>query len=256
MKTVFYTIADNRADDKYNMLAKTFKHFNPTYELLRFTDKDVQEAKDPHIFMRATPYFTRKLLKEGYDLVIKLDSDQLVLGDLDYVVDIMKSYDVGTVHNLNRIDPSMYPLVQGWGITPQEYYNIGLVAITSLEFVNEWHELCNSQYFPRMQYGDQDFFNLLTHYGRHRVKCFDVYDHDKQYYAWHGLKAKGEGQKMVVRDGKVILPRGEDHYPERDTEIKLYHWAGGFNEPKMNYKQHMSEEVSSYIDNILYGQAK
>ena len=56
---------------------------------------------------------------------------------------------------------------------------------------------------------------------------------------------------MIVRDGKVILPRGEDHYPEADTEIKMYHWAGGFNDSKMNYKMHFNDEIIELIDKML-----
>lgn len=250
-----FTVADSKADKQFEMFSRTFLNFHGArkdrpaeVDLVRFSDKEIREASDPHIMLRATPYFTRLLFDRGYDLVIKMDSDQLILGDMSYIWN-SRDYDVGTVYNLNRIDPTMYPFVQGWGILPKEYYNIGLVAIRSREFVNHWWQLCNTPYFSRFQYGDQDIYNILCHYGNYKVKCFDEPRDD--YRAWHGLIAKGEGRRMVVRDGKVILPRGEDHYPEADTEIKAYHWAGGFNEQKMNYRMHFSEEVINFIDDIL-----
>src|ERR1035437_4313106 len=57
---------------------------------------------DPMFFYRATPILAEPLMDE-YELVLKLDADQLVLSDLSYILDV-KDYDVGTVINANRID--------------------------------------------------------------------------------------------------------------------------------------------------------
>jgi hypothetical protein len=92
----------------------------------------------------------------------------------------------------------------------------------------------------------------MAHYGDYRVKCFDRYDEKNNYYAWHGLVAKGEGMRMKLekRDGKyhVVLPKGPDNYPDRELLIKAYHWAGGQYERKMNYHIYFPDEICDYIE--------
>ena len=56
---------------------------------------------------------------------------------------------------------------------------------------------------------------------------------------------------MVVRDGKVILPKSDDHYPDVDTEIKLYHWAGGKDKDFNKFRTIFSEEVIERIEGLI-----
>ncbi len=247
-KVVVFTIADNNNLKYAKALESSFKHFHPDIPFIIYGQEELDKNPDPLKFYRATPYYARELIKE-YDLVLKLDCDQLILGNLDYV--FTQEYDVGSVLNINRVDPQRYGVVQGWGIIPQQYVNCGFVAMRSKEFVDHWWKLCNSEHFERMQYKEQDLLNILFYYGNYKTICFDHYDAVNNYSAWHGLVAKGEGVHAVIKDSKIIVPKGRDGYPDKDVELKAYHWAGGSNELKMDYQKHFTEEVIEYIDTIL-----
>lgn len=244
-----FTIAGDQKNLEYaSMLEKTFHHFHPDIPFIVVGPKELEKNTDPQKFYRATPYYALNLLKD-FDLVIKMDADQLILGNLDYV--FKQPYDVGCVLNINRVDPQRYGLVQGWGIQPNEYMNCGFVAMRSTPFVEHWLRLCMSPRFDQLQYKEQDLLNILYYYGNYKTLCFDHYNALQNYSAYHGLVAKGEGVHAVLRDGKVIIPRGQDNYPDKDVELKAYHWAGGKDERKMDYQKHFSEEIIEYIDGLL-----
>lgn len=252
-KRIAFTIADENNMQYAKMMINSLRKFHTEEELpvAIVSGKGLQKrlSKDPHFFYRATPVVGKELLKD-YDLVIKLDADQIIMGDLSYIWE-QEGYDVGTVYNINRVDPQRYGNVTIQGVPAQKYYNCGLVAMRSKEFVNHWHDLCFSEMFYNLQYREQDLLNILAHYGRYNINCFDQYDPVHRYFAWHGLLAKGEGLRMKLKDGEVILPRGEDNYPDRDVVIKVYHFAGGKDENKYNYRTQFNEEIISHIDHLI-----
>lgn len=248
MNIVAFTIADNNNLKYAKMLEKSFKYFHPDITFIIYGQEELDKITIPEKFYMATPLFAKKLIKD-YDLVLKLDCDQLILGKLDYL--FTHEYDVGSVLNINRVDPPRYGLVQGWGIAPNEYINNGLVAIQSKAFVEHWWKLCNSKYFNRFTYREQDILNILFHFGNYKAVCFDNYDLTENYFAWHGLVAKGETVRAVLKNGEIVIPRGEDGYPDREVKLKALHWAGGQGELKMDYQKCFNEEVIEYIDTIL-----
>ncbi len=230
------------------MLINSIRKFHSEEELpiIVYGQEQLEKISDPNKFYKATPLFGRELI-DDYDLVLKLDSDQIITGPLNHILDI-DDYDVGTVLNINRIDPTMYGLVSCFNISPQIYYNCGLVAMRSKRFVDHWFRLCMSDFFNSLQYREQDLLNILCYYGDYKVRCFDRYDPVYKSNRWNGLIAKGEGLKMVLRESKLILPRGKDSYPDRDVTVCAYHWAGGKNEKKMNYQTSFNEDVIAYFD--------
>lgn len=245
---IAFTVADEKNLAYAKMLEKSFQYFHPDIPFFIYGEEDLKKIADPMKFYKSTPLFARRLIQE-YNLVIKLDADQLILGDLSYL--FHQPYDVGSVLNINRVDPPRYGIVAGWGIAPNEYLNCGLVAMRSEKFIEHWWNLCNSDYFMRFPYREQDILNILMHFGGYKTLCFDHFNKIDRYSAWHGLVAKGEGVRAVMKEGKVIIPRGEDGYPDKDVELKAYHWAGGQGELKMDYQKHFSEEVIEFIDEIL-----
>lgn len=247
------------------MMSNSFHKFHPDIELItygredfdretkrkEFTDTEANIPDHDDNLFRLTPLFARNLLRE-YELVVRLDADQIITGDLNYIIDHRKEYDLGTVLNINRIDPLKYKPCELSGILPNEYYNLGTIAFTHQRFVEHLWKLCNSRYFWKLQYREQDLLNLMAHYGDYRVKCFDNYDVKNNYYAWHGLVAKGEtvNSKLVKEDGKykVIIPKGADNYPDHDITLKILHFAGGAYEKKYNYDLHFQGEVLHYVE--------
>jgi hypothetical protein len=143
--------------------------------------------------------------------------------------------------------------VQFQGVFPIEYFNCGLVAMRSKKFVHDWKVLCFSPQFDRNQYKEQDLLNAVCYYGNWNVRCFDHSDGVAKYYAWHGLISKGELPRAIVRDNKIVIPKGEGStpFPPQDMILKVIHAGGGNQANKMNYKTWVNEEVASKIDELV-----
>lgn len=247
MKIIAFTVADDNNKKHADKLIKSFHKFHPDIEVKVYGAKDVGEQKN---YYRSTPLFAKELIND-YDLVLKLDADQIITGSLDYL--FTEEYDVGTVLNYNRVDPKSYGDVTVFDVPPQLYVNAGLVAMRSKRFVDHWWGLCETYHFENLRYREQDLLNILVHYGDYLVECFDIPNEVKNYRAWHGLVAKGEYLRIVVKNGKLVVPPDKEGYPDKETEIKVLHSAGGGNEPKIgdSYRTLFSEEVIKHIDGLI-----
>ena len=247
MKACIFTICDKNNEWMLPLFTNSLRKFHSEEELplIVYGEEVLSKITDPDKFYRATPMFAQKLLEE-YDLVIKADVDQLFLGNLRHVLD--SEYDVGVVYNWNRSDPLIYGEIGLLTIQPQQYFNCGLVAMRDKRFVDNWWKLCNSAHFYAMPYREQGFLNVLCHYGDYDVKCFDDFDRMTRHNGWYGLSSKSEWLAAEYIDGKIVVPKSEQGYPDRDKELHVIHWAGGGNEPRMNYRVRFTEDVISYID--------
>lgn len=247
-----FVICNKRDAWMLPIFTKSLRHWHTEEELplIVIGDERLDKISDERKFLRAAPNFARELIKK-YDLVIKADVDQLITGSLKHIFDNFDSYDVGVVYNINRMDPLRYGFVGFGTIQPAEYVNCGLVALRSEEFVRQWWNLCNSVHFDRCRYGEQDILNAMVYYGNYKVRFLDKWDPIHKTQAWNGLIAKGEGVRMVVKNGELWLPKGPDNYPDHDVRIAAYHWAAGNLEPKMNYRLHFPEPVISWIEEML-----
>lgn len=250
-KPVFvFTIADDNNLKLAKNLENSFKKFHPDVPFHVVQGDELKEyLEDPNFFYRATPIVAEKYIQD-YELVLKIDADSIITGDLTYVFET-KDYDVGTVINWNRVDPKLYGLVQGWGIAPPEYMNCGFVAMRSEQFIKHWKNICFSPQFERLQYREQDLLNILIYYGNYNVRCFDHGDGPANMHAWWGLIAKGEWIRAELRGDEIIIPKGEDNFPNRDMELKVIHFAGGNSGVKGNYKTMFSDEVVERLDYLV-----
>ena len=237
---VLFSMADKNNLPYYKMFLASLRKFHSEKELpvILYTEEQIKTKED---WYRAKPMFARELIKE-YDLVIGCDVDQLVLGNLDHILKGYGNYDVGTVLNINRVDPPIYGFISFGTIQPNEYYNNGLVALRSEKFVNHWWNLCTNSHFSRMPMGEQGFLNVLCHYGEYKVWCFDKYDPIYNLATWNGLVGKGETLRMKLEGKDVVLYQDSGNYPNRKTIIKLIHWAGGNTPNKGNYRLYFNEE--------------
>lgn len=249
---VFFTIADDKNLPFAQMLEKSFKHFHKDipFKIITGEELDAYRKDDPNFFYRATPIVGENLIKD-YELVVKIDADSIVTGDLSYIWNT-KDYDVGCVLNYNRVDAMKYGFVQGWGILPIEYVNCGLVAMRNAKFVHEWKVWCFSNQFDRTQYKEQDGLNIKVYHGNWNVRIFDHGDGPAKMAAWWGLIAKSDWSRVFKKDGVLVVPKHTDGtIPPMDMELKIIHFAGGSDAQKMNYKTLFSEEVSKYIDTLV-----
>lgn len=239
-KTCFFTIAygDERNKQYATKMLNSLRKFHPNIKHFMFTDKDIDPIADPEKKFRLYAYFGMELSKT-YDTVIQIDNDSIVTGSLDHILGDM-SYDLGGVLNNNLID---LPL-SIYDVPPVVYINAGFLVARGQRFWNWWNKLNHSPAFNVNRFREQDMLNIIFHYGDLRTKIFDFSD------KWHGLVHKGQWSKMVMRDGKLILPKTEG-VCEEDKEIKIIHWAGGNAVIKLNYRVFFKPEVVKYLDELV-----
>lgn len=251
---LFYTIADDNNLPYAKSLVNSFKKFHKDipFHIVQGEELKAYLANDPHFFYRATPILTEKYLKE-YELVVKMDSDCLVLGDLSYVWNT-KDYDVATVMNYNRIDYKMlggFIALEQIGITPVEYMNNGFVACRSEKFAHQWKVACFTPQFDRIAMREQGILNILCYFGNYNIRCLDHGDGPADMHAWWGLIGKGEWNKAILKDDKIIVPKSDDGFPKVDTEVKVTHMAGGSTGKKDNWGAYFSPEVMKRINYLI-----
>lgn len=226
---LFFTIADSNNLKYAKTLENSFRKFHKDIDFKIITGEELDGylKDDKMFFYRATPILGEQFLKE-YDLVVKIDADSLVLGDISYIWKT-KDYDIGTVINWNRYDPKRYGFVQFQGILPVEYMNCGLVAMRNEKFVHDWKMLCFTPQFDRLQFKEQDLLNAMIYYGNWNIRCFDHMDKIGGNEAWWGMIGKLEWSRAELRGEKMVVPKGlgETPFPPQDTELKIVHMGGG-----------------------------
>lgn len=246
MKRAYFTIADKSNLKYFEQLKNSLSKFTDD-KLILIDEEKIKQLGDPHFYYRATPIIAAGLLRT-YDAVCKLDSDMLILGNLDHIWD--DEYDVAVTYNSNPKEDKAYP-IRLMDIHPMSYLNAGFVVMKSKEFVNHWLGLCMSDHFHNFQFKEQDMLNLMVYLmserfgGKYKVKFLD--DGDK----WHNLRSKGYSPQMKLIDNKVILQKNAEWPNDGDKQIVAYHWAGGNQPGKMNYRQIFSPEIVKYIDKLV-----
>jgi len=243
-RAVIFTIADKGNIDYAIKLKNSVQKFHPDVDFKIYGQGKLDKIKDPQKFYKATPLFARELIKE-YDVVIKMDADSILLGDISHVIND-RTYDVGTVLNNNSVTPHI--TIQG---IPANYYvNCGFVAMRSKEFVDTWWDKCNSFMFGHFQYREQDILNILAYFGPWQHKNFD-----STTPFWHGLIANGHRMQFDLdQDNSVFvdIPLGGDTVMRKF--IKVYHAAGGNvvykQGQKLNFKLYFSEKVAEYMEQL------
>ncbi len=208
---------------------------------------------DPAFYFRQKPVLIEPLLDE-YELVVGFDSDMLVTGKLDYIIET-KDYDVGTCINWNRFDPKFYPMVEMMriGIPPAEYFSASMVACRSKKFAHNWLVNCFSPQFDRVQYREQDLLNILCYNGNYNVRCFDLPDVKQKQFAWYGPISKGELNRAIVKDGEIMIPKGfgSTPFPPEDVKIKIVTLSGGHGAIKDNWSAFFTPEVMVRVNEII-----
>mgnify|MGYP001598676315 CR=1 FL=1 len=247
-KTFWYTVAsdDQHLKEEVPKFMKSFKKFHPNIDLNVITLNDLRAMSPSPYYdysFKLTPLTLMNVMKD-YDCAVRLDSDQIVLGNLEHVID--GDFDVAVVQNSNPRDWKNHYELTGqrltlYDIDPLDYVNCGFVVVKSKRFVSHWWELINRGFFQNYQFREQDMLNLLTYYFPYKVKYLDRVGNK-----WHGLISKLYTPHMILRDGKVILPPTE--WNKEEKEIVCYHYAGGGGATKGKYKLLFNDEVADYIE--------
>ena len=222
---------------------------------IKIVDLESYLKVDPQFWYRQKPVIAEPLMDE-YELVLGMDVDQIVTGDLSYILNT-KDYDVCGVLNFNKEDANTYGLVQGWGILPIEYMNCGLVAMRSKKFVHDWKIWCFSNQFSRLQYREQDGLNALVYHGNWNARILEHGDGPAKEHSFYGLFAKDYWNRVVLKDDKLIIPTlGDGSIPAVVTELKVIHFGTGNNPGKYNYRTKFQEDVIKRLDYLISNEKK
>lgn len=241
MKTIFYTIADNNNLPYAKVLEKSLKYFHPEIELKIFGEEEVKQIPFDEPYYRAKAFFGKQLSKD-YDLVVNIDADCIVLGNLDDILNA--SYDVGSVYNnlLGIADPLQRPIVSLDRTNPLFYVNAGLVASKSKKFWEWWDNLNQRHFFKSYQFREQDTLNMIFYYGN--LNCVN-FDNSSNVY---GIYLNGFWPKAQLKEKDIIIPK---EIVGQEKTLKVAHWAGGSTGIKMNFRTRFSEKVADRIEEIL-----
>lgn len=245
MRKIAFTIADDNNLKYAEMMEKSLRKFHSKEDLplLIVSGADLQKrlAIDPMFYYRATPVIASELTSDN-DVIIKIDADSIITGDLS---DAWKeNNDASVVLNSNPREYISYPYTI-WDITPFEYLNCGFVVMKSQRFIAHWKTACFSKHFNNYQMREQDLLNILCHYGDYHIDLLDAGD------GMWGLSTKGYWQHIEVEKDKLVL-NPIDGYPPVKKEVKVIHWGGGNTDPqKMNYRIRFKEDVVKFLDKLV-----
>ena len=241
-KAIFYTIADENNLPYAKGLEASFKKFHKNIPFKIYGPEYCAKAKeeDNDFFYKATPWIARELLEE-YELVVKMDADSVVCGNLDHIIKD-ETYGVGVVSNYSKSDLQLYGAVAVWDIKPEEYFNCGLVAMRDKNFVNNWFRLCQSDRFRNYRYREQDLLNILCHYGDYKVKLLDNSE------LLNGLLGKDLWHASELENKNIVVKfRADDGAEVAQRTIKVIHWGGGNASNKMAFETKFTTEVAEYL---------
>ena len=243
MKTVAFTIADAKNLKWAKGLEKSFKRFHPDIPFIIYGDEEIKKTNIalPYFFYLSTPYYARQLIKE-YDQVLKIDADSIITAPLE-ALESPEEFDVGVVFNWTRDEIS--EKVKVWDIPPLQYFNNGFVLFRKAEIIEHIWKLCNQFFFTNYPFREQDMLNIVCYYGNYAVKVLDMGG------SWYGLRSKSEWNQAIMKDGRIVILKGKDLFPECDKVIRCIHWAGGQMDVKMNFRAFFNEECSDYIAGLL-----
>lgn len=168
-------------------------------------------------------------LKKDYDVVIKLDADVVITGRLDEFFD--KEYDIAcslNCKNVPGIDYERYP----------DYCNLGVTAVRSLDFAEEWFRLAYDKNFIENEgigYLEQGVMNYLAFGGKYKAL---VVDKDGCYY---NETSREFWDEIKIRHKGLFIG---------DRQVKALHWAGGGEMSDKYSHPAFSFEVCKYLDKI------
>jgi len=218
-RIVFFTLV---SDDYYYALGahkfvNSFKRFHPDIDLVVFRQDMIDKvfAEKNINFYMAKPTFA-KLLTNKYDLVVNIDADCAIMGRMTEV--LKDDYNIGAAWNYN-----IYENRTLGDITEKQYVQAGLVGSRSKKFWDIWEK--ENKNAMKYTCQENDILNLVW-YNDPYVKTLKRKIFDKDIPDYYGCKSLGQEEKMYLKDGKVMLNKGQ---------VVAYHQARGAKFPKLDF---------------------
>ena len=272
-------------------LEKSFKKFHPdvhfdiigtertqkTIEKYSYIDECMTNENVPWFIRGKTELFlTAPLvydLKEKCDMIVHIDADSVVLGDLseifssdEDVISVKNTSPLGT-WGMNPGSDRVHPYT-GQVVGNHEFVNMGMWALNNFDFIDDWIEynkaiLTNPNvpipYRLTDGLGDEnDTFSWLFHSGKYSNKIIDRHPCESGYYgcsvSW-GEKSNWDTWKsFYIKNEKVYFM---DPICEKEVQVKLLHLAGGGGKEKANVpfmdrlRENLSSEVYEFVEAIV-----
>ena len=227
-------------------------------------------------------------IADDYDMVIHLDGDTVVVGDLSEM--ILSDADViGTCNNNTLGKAGANPSITtelmrynkesgtynptGKMILTNDWLNAGVIAANKKQFWQAWRDLnmtiCkqlkdyNVERLPAPFGDENDTLNVVFHSGQFSTYIVDMLENsvsynisnswgNEQFSHWDSWKS------MYIQEDKVYL---NDPTTNEPIQIKILHQGGGSRASDLNkqfggfhqwLKQAVSKEVSEFIDHVSH----
>lgn len=269
MKTLFFTNCDSWLQEQMgtNKLVNSFKYFHPELDLLvldeNYTNQIVKDNPGFDLWTFA-PLIIKKLKKDySADLVVRIDSDSLILDRLDEV--LTADFDCASVRNdgdhIGDRDERRNRPENIHNLPNHLYVNGGFVAVTNDDFLDDWialnQEIVNKfGGVKEFWMVDQNMMNIVFHSGKYKCKILDKIE-DKTYYGAAANIPNGEEEcpdHITKSYGfnnwaswKQIQYKNNKFYLN-DKQIKVLHQAGG-GKDKLKFDM-FNNETKKYIQLI------
>ncbi len=252
-------------------LTKSIKYFHP--EIDHHISNGIENTDG--IWMMAAIALE---ISDDYDMVIHLDGDTIVLGDLSEMIS-SKADIIGTLNNNslskagandgittplylhNKKDEQYYSAEKD--IPIDEWLNAGVIAANNSEFWLEWkrvNDVASSHgYRLPPPYGDEnDTLNLVFHGGKFTTEIVDSHKTSVSYNikSLSGNSHYESLKKFYVKDDKVYY---DDFLTNEPIQIKVLHQGGGAHASSLvkesggfyNWlKKSVPTEVKDFIEHI------
>lgn len=235
---VFYTIISSShwAGCRTDEFIKSFKHFHPDIKLVVFGESEIDSefSKNPQLnFYNCKAHFA-KLLYNDYKLVVNIDSDHLILGTLDSILEA--DYDVAAPANYNMMANATIPSNKGDSlVNALDFFQGGLIASTCKKF---WDDYDNAsiKHSHKYLHSENDILNILLAINNYKVKYLEINPADVSSY--YGCSSLGQEKNFKLSGNQITL---------NNKPVKAYHFSwGGIK------KRHPAQLFSKQVTDFIY----
>lgn len=169
-------------------------------------------------------YAYMKMMTEGYDTLLHFDADTVITGRLDEM--LIDDYDIAVCNSHSN------------GL-----YDSGVWASHNVQFIKDFY-LTNSAGSAN----DCHVFRLIVNSyigGGKNIKLLD----DDESGVWYSEKSRRWWNRLEVKDDKLYTIDNTD-----PRQIKVMHWAGGFNPKSDRFScSYFSNDAKLWLNKITNG---
>jgi len=229
-KFIAITASDN---EKTLYLAKrleqSFKYFHPDIPFIICTlEKELEVFGNNFIFPYGNKASNLRLrflnhYLNKFDTVFWFDADTVVTGKLKEFLNV--NYEIAGSLNVKKENNFLY-------------MNTGVCSIAYKPFAEEWLRKCKDKEYIIShgfeQHEKQDIFNNIIKKNKYIFKCVDL---ENNYY---NERSRPYWDKITIDSDKLTC---------NNRNLKVMHWAGGFDSHKISYFG-FNKEVREFLNKI------